>query len=199
MNLGKLPEHIELSRQTETGHLTGMLTPNNPTSLSFLDIELFLNRRLNDQERRDILTNTWIPDNTYVGLLPFSLRTGKNGTELRCYLRREHLQQYDWVVCSDALKGVLCKVCATSDHQEGGRGLQNLGVLVTKPLTNFNTIREKLREHNNAEYHKRNKEFAVNFLMTTGGSSAAEIDIRNRLSQERADEISKNRQIKKKL
>lgn len=60
-----------------------------------------------------------------------------------------------WLVYSKALDGRFCLPCVLFARLRSGRGGQELGVLVIRPLKTFNKAAEVLRKHaSQTDYHK---------------------------------------------
>ncbi|KAL4126233.1 hypothetical protein QTP88_010459 [Uroleucon formosanum] len=101
------------------------------------DIGLFVNYDLSDTDKNLILTNVWVPSETYI----FPIIEENKGRNLKF--------QHHW------LKMFKC-----------GIGCQKLHTLVIKPMDSFKKVLETLNNHAKHEYHKLALEKADYFLNT---------------------------------
>lgn len=162
-------------------------------------IKKVLNREtVTDEQRRMFLENRWTPQSK--SERPFSLHG-----DIRRYLGSHYLEQYPRLAISrmEGLQGAWCLWCVLFHNTKvaGGSGYtarQQLGVLVTKPLTRYHKLTGKegdLSCHNTAQYHLCSKERVFEFQ--NRATCRSEHDIRNFPDAARCEAIRKNRKILK--
>jgi len=129
--------------------------------------------KLNDDIRFRILTQRWLPNSDYQ--MPYSVRNSGGKQEKR-FLRREHLERCPFLGYSPSRRGIYCLPCVLFGPASAtaGRSCQNLGKLVTEPLTQFHRLFGRdgyLTTHESLEYHKsamvRSDEFKTRFSAGT--------------------------------
>ena len=69
--------------------------------------------------------------------------------------QHKHLEQFDWLAYSAVpeKEGGFCKICVLFSRRWGGRGSQDLGTLVTKPLNKFKDATEVYSTHQRQAHH----------------------------------------------
>lgn len=117
------------------------------------------------------------------------------GPSQRYYLRECHLtSENSCFYFSPKLMGVLCLPCVLFAPDTVGKGLnQKVGMLVTKPLTNYKKIKELYKNHITAQFHCNAVIEMKNVLQHMKPDSNGDINrqLRTKLSQE----IEKNKKL----
>lgn len=147
------------------------------------DISLFVNRKLNENEKLQVLENTWVPQKNYA----FPLLDKFQDRKLR--FRSQWLEEFHWLVYSEKEEGAYCKFCVVFAHS-GGIGSQPLGQLVKCKFDNWKKAKEILRQHGESKYHIDSVIVAENFLKVAKNEVPA---ITEKLNHDRAEKIKKNR------
>lgn len=119
---------------------------------------------LTDYEKYQWLKKSWIPPQNFK--FPMVPEGNKNR-----YFQHSWLQTYEWLTYSKELQGGLCKFCVIFGRCEGGTNDVKLGKLVVNPMVTYKKAVEILKNHSNAEYHKRNTVLYHNFCMTHEGKA----------------------------
>lgn len=101
---------------------------------------------LSHEEKRDILSKTWVPPETY----DFKL----DARHLKRKFNHVWLRQYTpWLAYSQKLKGPLCKYCVLFPPPSSTiKG--TLGSLMVRPFLKYKDIHEYCKSHMNSHYHK---------------------------------------------
>lgn len=153
-------------------------------------------RNISDDDLLKILTNRRIPD---IKFLPYSEHTKKNKVERR-YLGARYFEQFPWLTTSNVkgYEGAWCLWCSLMKVSDtcGGwyTGGQQVGVLVSKPLTKFAKLTGKdgsLTNHNDTQYHKAVASKVDEFMSRAASSSRN--DIRCLIDDGRQLQIQENR------
>uniref|UniRef100_A0A1I8IU29 PDEase domain-containing protein n=1 Tax=Macrostomum lignano TaxID=282301 RepID=A0A1I8IU29_9PLAT len=119
-----------------------------------------------------LLDSAWSPSANYS--MPYSTRIVKGKPEKR-YLRHEHLQKHSFLAFSEARSGLFCRFCALFGPASGDVRNQQLGFLVSKPLT--------------TAYHQDAMARAATFKQ----QAAARIDVVKQLDEARQRQAAENR------
>ena len=146
-------------------------------------VKLKASRRLTDHEKYYLFENYYVPSEVHA-FLPREI----GGKQRR--FQRSWLKRYKGLVYSPTENGGYCKYCVLFATPKPN--VSELGVLVSKPLTNFKKVTEKLKHFsgNGRTYHKAAVEKAMALLDVMSGKSAS-IDVQ--LSTNRAQTIAANR------
>jgi len=134
-----------------------------------LDIGFVLKSKtiITDLVKKELLENHWKPPSCYN--YPFSTHK-KNGCIEKRYVKKEHLDKYEWLVLSKSEGGLFCIYCAIFNHTKTGTGSNNvmpLKCLVSNPLIKFAKLLGKdgyLETHNKNIYHKNSIQDGKAFL-----------------------------------
>lgn len=183
----------KISEDVPPGPGTSESTALQPASLQN-DIGLFVGlgkTRPDDRMLALILEDHWQPSSGYN--YPFSIHKKGNHDERR-YLRKQHLEQYPWLVLSPSQRGLFCKFCPLFAKSTGGQGKPiQLGSLVREPLTKFSKLLGKqgdLQNHENSKYHQEAVQCALDFLHKHRNP---ESQVANQLDSYRLEQIKRNR------
>lgn len=157
-----------------------------------LDIGNYVGKSVNDFIKRQLLLNPWMPPKNYN--FPYSIHN-KQGKPEKRYAKQQHLDQFNWLVFSEAKKGYFCKYCPFFvNNAVGGRfKTVHLKNLVTQPLTSFAKVLGKdgdLMTHENCDYHKNAVTSAKQFLVR---DENPELNIANQIDDHRLKQIKENR------
>ena len=110
--------------------------------------------KLNDNVRKDMLQNPYVPDDDY----DFK----SDATDAKRVFKKSWLNQYSpWMVYSSLLKGVMCLFCVLFP-QPVRRGVQ--GAFITRALTKYKDFHEDVKYHLSSDWHKGSTVAATNFL-----------------------------------
>lgn len=141
-----------------------------PTTLFERDIGKYIEQPpLSDEEKLKVLKEPWIPPSTY--------RFPVDSHQRRLSFQRHWMERYNWLVYSDCLQGALCKICVLFGSGFGGRGQQQLGLLVKKPFTKWKNAKEAFEKHEKAEYHRFALEQADGFSSVMFGKSQSIVEV----------------------
>ena len=144
-------------------------------------IELASHRSLTDHEKYVLLKQHFIPTSSY----KFPCRT-INHQQRSCWLCK-----YNGLVYSESQDGGYCKFCVLFGKCESK--VKKLGVLVTKPFTNFKKASEKLSDHflnsGKAKFHQSAMQDALTFIAVM---EKEDLRIDHQINSERSRLISKN-------
>lgn len=158
----------------------------NKSTFNF-DIGLAVNKTSTDNEKYHYIKNTWIPDKNYK--FPFS-EHNKNQKVVRRYLSHAQLEKYNWLSFSHEMQGIFCKFCVLFAHEAPNLQLKSL---ITQPVKKFAKLFGAdgvIDMHDSHLHHKRALLAANNFIKCYKNP---DIDVRNLLSQTRANQIKDNR------
>ncbi|KAG8177408.1 hypothetical protein JTE90_020437 [Oedothorax gibbosus] len=175
------------------------LTPDcqvTPGSKGILtnDIGNFIGKDIDDYTKMSLLEHPWSPPENYS--FPFSQRT-VSGKLVKNYIKRIHLDTHkEWLVYSDARKGLFCKYCPWFTNRNEGGFCKNVALkaLVTEPLTNFKKLTGAtgdLLNHCNTQYHKDAVTAGKNFLTTY---HCPKKDVCNLINEDRLVQARQNRE-----
>lgn len=156
----------------------------------FLDIGMHVGQHVDDDKKLKLLTTSWTPPPNFVW--PHSTRK-TNGKEEKRYLRKEHLEKYPCVVYSESENGLFCRNCVLFTGETGGKGDQNLGSLVTKPVQRYDRLFGKdgyITKHLTRDYHKFASEMAEGFVKRVQTPAAS---VLNQLDATRRRQVGENR------
>uniref|UniRef100_A0ABD2W917 DUF4371 domain-containing protein n=1 Tax=Trichogramma kaykai TaxID=54128 RepID=A0ABD2W917_9HYME len=161
-------------------------------SLIPLDIGNYVGATLDDQIKKNILRNPWVPPSNYIFLYSTHQKQGK---EEKRYAGHQHLRQFNWLVFSDIKKGFFCKYCFLfmKDKLSGYHKTVALGKLVNEPLISFAKLLGKdgdVTKHESNKYHKECVSAATEFLKITDNP---ELSILNIISTDRLNQVTENR------
>lgn len=104
------------------------------------DIGNFVDIRLNDSQRFDLLKNVWVPSKNYV--FPLLQKFEARGLKF-CY---KWLEEFSWLAYSELHQGAFCISCVAF-AKSGGKGSQPLGQLVKTKFDNWKKAKEVSFEH----------------------------------------------------
>ena len=104
-------------------------------TIPIFDIGRFANRKLTDDERMKVLTETWRPDEDYKFPLLEKFKKRK------LYFRHQWFRDYPWLSYSSLEEGAFCIPCVAFSSV-GGIGSQPLGQLVKTKFDNWKKARE---------------------------------------------------------
>lgn len=151
-----LSHHDDVDEINETMTTTSRkceAMPEPDKSCPINDIGLYVGKSVDDALKFKLLTDSWIPDNTFCW--PHTTRVNKGKLEKR-FLRQEHLQKFPFLSYSMHLNGLLCRLCVLFSSNTG-KSHQNAGMLVTSALDKFDDINSThgpVVKHQNCDYHK---------------------------------------------
>ena len=103
------------------------------------DLGRYINPRVDDLTKYNLLQNHWKPTRTYN--FPCSMDHDKNGKAIKRYLGMQHLEYCQWVVLSPLLQGLLYTFCVLFSREKAGH---NKTVTVQKFLSEPVTVFKKL-------------------------------------------------------
>lgn len=148
-----------------------------------MDIGGFLNKKLSDSDKHNILTKCWVPDDMFK--FPLGMRNLK--------FQKNWLQEFHWLSYSKVEGGAFCRYCFVfAKDKEVGKGHHvKLGAFVLSPFTKWKDAKEEFRRHEASKYHNDCSVTAQNFLRVHDGKSD---DICTQIDSGRKEEAMKNRQ-----
>ncbi|XP_050513305.1 52 kDa repressor of the inhibitor of the protein kinase-like [Diabrotica virgifera virgifera] len=155
-----------------------------------LDIGNYIGFKIDDLTKKGILQNHWVPPKNYQ--FPYSMQM-KNGVEGKRYASQKHLDQYKWLVLSEAKKGYFCKYCALFLNVGGNHKNVHVKKLVSEPLCKFTKLFGKdgfLDNHASRDYHIQSLMSAKQFLKFIENPN---LDIVNQVHNERLKQVLENR------
>ena len=139
-------------------------------------------RCLTDKERHYLMEHSFVPHTGY----NFPSRTISGSVR---HFQHRWLTKYNGLVYSESTDGGFCKFCVL--FARCTPTVKELGVLVTKPLTNFKKAVEKLDEHfHGKKFHKVAVEAAMAFMQVQNNRVLA---INQQLSIQRRETVAQNR------
>lgn len=122
------------------------------------DVATYCRKNLNNNEKYELLVNTWVPDETF----KFPISSYRN---LKFQL--SWLRSFQWMTYSAEEDGVYCKYCVLFAIKSAGKGNhQILKTFVGAPFRNWKKALETFREHQEKRYHKDAFIDAQNFQST---------------------------------
>uniref|UniRef100_A0A1I8I0A0 Phosphodiesterase n=2 Tax=Macrostomum lignano TaxID=282301 RepID=A0A1I8I0A0_9PLAT len=148
-----------------------------------------LSEHLNDHIRLKLLDSAWSPSANYS--MPYSTRIVKGKAEKR-YLRHEHLQKHSFLAFSEARSGLFCRFCALFGPASGDVRNQQLGFLVSKPLSRYDRLfgaNGYVTSHAATAYHQDAMARAATFKQ----QAAARSDVVKQLDEARQRQAAENR------
>lgn len=99
------------------------------------DVGNFVNIRLSDSQKVDLLTNVWVPPKNYA----FPLLQKFEARKLKfCH---KWLDEFSWIAYSEMQQGAFCVSCVAF-ARSGGKGSQPLGYLVKTKFDNWKKAKE---------------------------------------------------------
>jgi hypothetical protein len=112
------------------------------------DISLYVNKKLSDHEKINIIQNMWVPDNSYI------FKTQQIGSQNRKF-NRFWLTKYKWLAYSKLENSVYCKTCVLfAPSYAGNCSSQALNQLVKTGYNNWKNALERFEKHSFLNYHK---------------------------------------------
>lgn len=131
-----------------------------------------------------LLTNRYIPPINY----KFPGRPDPVNGHLR-YFQHQWLSKHQWLVYSAVENGGFCLPCMLFGQGRGGSH-DDLGVLVSRPLTNFRRALEHLKNHDSKDTHKAAVTKADDFLKVMQGQQEP---VNQQIDRALADRVTANR------
>jgi len=130
----------------------------NYENLSSFDISLFVNKKLDDKQKIQVLQNVWVPDNNY------NFPNQQIGNQKRKF-NILWLTKYKWLTYSKIEDSAFCKVCVLFSPSEAGYSSnQSLHTFVKKGYNNWKKGLEKFEKHGSLNYHKEANLKADHFM-----------------------------------
>ena len=115
-----------------------------------LDVGNFINATINDDQKYELLMNTYVPPPTY---------DYKQDSLGKRSFRHSWLDQYSpWLVYSPYLKGPICKYCVIFKPVVH-RGFQ--GSFIIRPFVKFKDFNEHAKNHASCGWHRESVELAT--------------------------------------
>lgn len=155
------------------------------------DIGHFINSKVDDMTKYNLLQNPWKPTNDYK--FPHSVHN-VNGKEIKRYLGVQHFKNHKWLVLSHFKQGVFCKYCALfSGEKVGYNKNATAQKFVTKPVTTFSKLFGKdgfLTSHENTQYHKECVQAGQDFIRTFNYPGE---EVINKVNKQRLEQVEENR------
>lgn len=195
--LSKFENNVQVSSHPDTNPRTNITLydygdPAIGQKVTY-DIGNFINQRLDDIMKYNLITSPWIPPRNYK--FPYSEHSeGKK--VLNRYASHDHLNKYDWLIFSHVKRGYFCKYCSVfaSFKLVGHNKNVPLKKLVNEPLTSFKRLfglnNGYLTVHDTNKYHLEAIETAKDFLETY---TRKENRIVNQIDNLRLQNIIENR------
>lgn len=119
----------------------------NPSDTSLYDISNYVNNKLNNNEKLDLIDKLWIPNDTY----KFPSTTYNNQKRR---FQKNWIKNYAWLTYSAIDDGAYCKFCVFFAKEEVGyRHSQQTGTLVKKPYKDWKHATTEFSYHNQCKYH----------------------------------------------
>lgn len=149
------------------------------------DIGLYVERSTTDEEKFNILTNVWSPNQNYQ--FPPTVQAGRQRR-----FQHEYLDQFKpWLCWSDYKKGAFCSVCVLFAGEYAGKGShEKLQIFVNKPFNKYKDAKQDFKKHKEHTYHKHNSSRAENFLLSYSGKC---VDVTQQLHTGWNNQIRENR------
>ncbi|XP_050520334.1 52 kDa repressor of the inhibitor of the protein kinase-like [Daktulosphaira vitifoliae] len=157
--INDLPDPQEIfASPSQTSNTTG-----NYQHFSSYDISLFVDKKLNNQEKIQVLQNVWVPNNN------FNFPIQQIGNQSRKF-NILWLTKYKWLTYSKIEDSAFCKVCVLfSPSMAGYSSNQSLHTFVKKGFNNWKKGLEKFEKHGTLNYHKEANLKADNFMDVMSG------------------------------
>lgn len=182
------------SCQPSTGASSTSLPHSNPVasidadypySSEKVDIGLYEEMKIDDSLRYKLLTNCWIPDESYI--FPVS----QEGKSTRRF-KRSYLHTFKpWLYWSHGKQGVYCLYCVLfASEMTGKGGNQAPGALVKKPLTKMKDIISDCQNHASTKYHAQSMNFAEGFMKRIEGKT---VDVISQMDSTWKKQVAENR------
>ena len=147
------PQKLFASPSQSTYDIVG-----NYQNLSSFDISLFVNKKLDDKQKIQVLQNVWVPDNNY------NFPNQQIGNQKRKF-NILWLTKYKWLTYSKIEDSAFCKFCVLFSPSEAGYSSnQSLHTFVKKGYTNWKKGLEKFEKHGSLNYHKEANLKADHFM-----------------------------------
>ena len=137
---------------------------------------------MSDSAKYHLLNNVFRPGYSYI--FPTKLEYNKNRA-----FQYAWLQKFLWLVYSKEVNGGFCINCILFGQVTDGSA-SDLGVLTSRPLTNFTKAINILNEHSNKATHLMATTKASNFQSVMEGCQQ---DVRQRIDHGLASHITANR------
>lgn len=127
------------------------------------DIGRFVDQKINRDEKYQLLTNPWIPTNSYVYPTKIRLQSSTSGAKKARILtyQPKWRERFSWLTFSHRFQGAFCNICVLfSTRIAGGNTLKTF---ITQPLTNWKDAIELCSSHATTKYHEDCQARAVLF------------------------------------
>lgn len=143
------------------------------------DIRNLIGKTLDDYTKFNLLKNSWKPPDNFKYLFLVHNKLGK--IEKR-FLRRNHFEQYPWLIYSISKSGCYCKYCTLflTNNKGGKQKTEPLKKLVTLHLNQYSKLLGKTRDlemHSNNKYHQEAILKSDDFLKTYNSPNKQIINI----------------------
>ena len=115
------------------------LADNNFTNEIKYDIGNYIDQELDDEIKRNIILNPWVPPKNYI--FPYKEHIQK-GRLVKRFAKRTDLENFEWVVFSHVHEGFYCKYCPffVTRRLGGYNKHVELNYLVKTALTTFKKL-----------------------------------------------------------
>lgn len=148
------------------------------------DIGLYLNKRLQDEERCRLVDTFWQPSINYKFPLLEQFQKRKLKFQYSWFMK------YPWLVYSEKEQGAFCRYCVLFSKHGAGVNSQELGQLVKIKFTNWIKANEIFKHHGETNYHTA---CIVDFKNLKRTLEDKSLQVANQVDSARNESITKNR------